>query len=141
MATVGGTASSIVNDNNAVGTSVVEATVSGDGASAVSLTNAGDLSLGTNAHKGSITTLGKLSTDNAQITSDGAGVLTISNRMLANLIKTVTGNDLTLDVETGHKIALQVNNTDIIDVTATVLNFIANASAAITGQRNTSMAV
>jgi hypothetical protein len=124
VSTVGGGSSFVQNDGNTAGTSVVESTVSGDGASAVSLTNAGDLHLGTVAHHGSITTIGPLSTDNAQIVSDGAGVFTIVNRILTNLIKTITGNDLTLGVETGHKIALQVNNADVVDVNSSGINIL-----------------
>lgn len=69
--------------------------------------------------------LGSLLVDGAgtglTVTNDATitGKATISNRILANLIKTITGNDLTLDVETAHKIALQVNDVDVVDITST----------------------
>ncbi len=47
-------ANAISNDGNVAGTSIVEATVQADSASAVSLTNSGVLALGTAAHKGQI---------------------------------------------------------------------------------------
>lgn len=72
--TIGGTVStamggstSLQNDGNAAGTQIVEATVSGDPSSAVSLKNDGTLVLGNTTHKGSI------SSDNAKFTTDGSG--------------------------------------------------------------------
>jgi len=62
--------STLVNDGNAANTQFIEATVLGDSASAVSLTNDGIFKLGTAAHPGS------MSVDNALIKSDGAGNLT-----------------------------------------------------------------
>lgn len=67
--TVGGTATAIQNDNNTSGTSIVEATVAGDGASAISWTNDAVLKNGNATHPGSV------SFDNAAIASDGAGNL------------------------------------------------------------------
>jgi|SRR5882724_838707 len=61
--------STLVNDGNAAATQFIEATVLGDGASAVSLTNDAIFKLGTAAHPGSV------SFDNALITSNGAGTL------------------------------------------------------------------
>src|SRR5258708_24249151 len=65
--------STLVNDGNAANTQFIEATVLGDGASAVSLTNDAVLKLGTAAHPGSI------GFDNAKITSNGAGTLTATH--------------------------------------------------------------
>jgi len=65
--------STLVNDGNAAGTQFIEATVSGDSASAVTLTNDGIFTLGTAAHPGSV------SFDNATITSNGAGTLTAAH--------------------------------------------------------------
>lgn len=56
--TVGGGSNFIQNDANNTGTSIMEATVSGDSASAVSLTNDAIMTLGSAAHKGSLTALG-----------------------------------------------------------------------------------
>jgi hypothetical protein len=60
----------LVNDGNAANTQFIEATVLGDSASAVSVTNNGIFKLGTTANPGSF------SIDNALITSNGAGTLT-----------------------------------------------------------------
>lgn len=65
--------STLVNDGNAAATQFVEATVLGDSASAVSLTNDAIFKLGTAAHPGSV------SFDNATITSNGAGTLTAAH--------------------------------------------------------------
>lgn len=110
--TVLSAATSIQNDGQVVGSSVIEATVSGDSASAVSLTNDGHLALGTLAHPGSV------SFDNGKIFSDGVGRMSFVQRIFANLIQTLTGNDLTLGVETGHRIAFQVNNTNVATINA-----------------------
>jgi len=68
--TVGGTSTAIQNDNNVTGTSIVEATVAGDGSSAVSWTNNAILVNGDAAHPGSV------SFDNAKVTTDGSGNIT-----------------------------------------------------------------
>jgi hypothetical protein len=65
--------STLVNDGNAANTQFIEATVLGDSASAVTLTNDGIFTLGTAAHPGSV------SFDNALIKSDGAGTLTAAH--------------------------------------------------------------
>jgi hypothetical protein len=69
---VGTQAISVVNDGNVGNTTIVEATVSGDGSSAVMWTNDAVLKNGDAAHPGSV------SFDNAKITSDGAGKLTVT---------------------------------------------------------------
>jgi hypothetical protein len=51
----------IQNDNNVAGTSIIEATVIGDGSSAVTLTNDAIMTLGDATHKGSLTTHGDTS--------------------------------------------------------------------------------
>jgi hypothetical protein len=78
-ATSSQTDTSLVNDTNTAGTQIIEATVSGQGSSAVSVTNDGIWVLG------NMTSPGQLSLDNATITSDGAG-----NMVMNNL--TTTGN-------------------------------------------------
>lgn len=65
--------STLVNDGNAANTQFIEATVLGDGTSAVSLTNNAVFRLGTAANPGSI------SLDNGTITSNGAGTLTAAH--------------------------------------------------------------
>lgn len=70
-AVVPGASTSIVNDGNAANTQILEATVSGDGSSAVLLTNDGKLTIGTTANPGQV------SFDNGKISSDGAGHLTL----------------------------------------------------------------
>jgi hypothetical protein len=69
----GSSATAINNTGNAAGTSVLASTVSGDGTPAVSLNNDGTLVLGNGTHPGSV------SLDNAKITSDGSGNLTVQN--------------------------------------------------------------
>jgi hypothetical protein len=88
VSTVGGTSSAIANDNNAAGTSIIEATVTADGASAVSLTNDAVFVLGDATHKGSLTVAGP-------VTLNAAGVgLTVASG----------------DIDAGASIALTVNN-------------------------------
>jgi hypothetical protein len=58
--TVGGTASSIQNDGNVAGTRIMEATVAGDGPSAVILTNYAQFTLGDANHPGNMTMQGHL---------------------------------------------------------------------------------
>lgn len=65
--------STLVNDGNAAATQFIEATVLGDSASAVSLTNDATFILGTAAHPGSV------SFDNALINSNGAGTLSAAH--------------------------------------------------------------
>lgn len=139
--TVGGVANSIQNDNSTAGTLIAESTVAGDSASAVALLNTGHLTLGTVNNPGVLTVIPDLGTSE-QVQIDGTGTLTVNRSIAANLIKTVTGNDLTLDVETGHKVALQVNNTDVVDVNANGLTLLSGAidinSAPITVNGSTS---
>lgn len=110
--TVGGVANSVQNDGNAVGTSVVEATVLGDGASAVSLTNAGHLTLGTVTNNGLFHFVG--SAGNVDIAS--TGIMSVDNKINFNLAVAETGNDFTVNVASGHKIALQNNGSDAVDI-------------------------
>ncbi|SRR6266700_797496 len=69
----GSAATSINNTGNAAGTSILASTVSGDGTPAVNLNNDGTLTIGNGTHPGSV------SFDNAKITSDGSGNLTVQN--------------------------------------------------------------
>jgi hypothetical protein len=106
VTTVGGTATQLQNDGNGAGASTIETTVSGDGASAVTLDNAGNLALGNNGRAGSIQVKGggsiggngllystqssgfalsiqaKSSLDNGAMSTDGAGNLTIAKALL-----------------------------------------------------------
>ena len=61
------------NDGNPANTQFIEATVAGDSASAVSLTNNGILLLGTTANPGHV------SFDNAKVTTDGLGNITATS--------------------------------------------------------------
>lgn len=102
-ATVTTAASSVQNDGNVAGTSVVEATVSGDVGSAVQITNAGIATFGTAAHHGSVTAVGGgftgvgvtstggltvsgggTSLDGGAITSNGAGDLTMLSALFTS---------------------------------------------------------
>jgi hypothetical protein len=66
-----GNATNLVNDANVAGTKIIEATPGTDLSSAVTLTNDGVLTIGNSTHPGSV------SFDNAKITSDGSGDLTV----------------------------------------------------------------
>lgn len=68
---------SIVNDGNVAGTQIIEAKVSGDVTSTVTLTNDAILVLGDAAHNGSLTVFGPTSLDNGAITTNGTGTATI----------------------------------------------------------------
>lgn len=86
--TVGGTSTAIQNDNNAVGTSIVEATVKSDGSSAVSITNDGNMSLGSTLHPGSF------QCDNHNITTNGAGTLTAVNLISGSTLSVQSSSSL-----------------------------------------------
>ena len=94
--TVTTAASSIQNDGNVAGTSVIESTVSGDIPSCVTFSNDGILSIGNATHPGSV------SFDNGGITSNGAGTLTAVDLTAGTLTATntaggiITGSTLTL---------------------------------------------
>ncbi len=76
VTTSGGNVANLINDGNIASTQFIESTVSGDGGgSAVSVTVAGVVAIGTTANKGSITLKGPLSTDGATFTTDGSGNL------------------------------------------------------------------
>ena len=84
--TVTTAASSVQNDGNVAGTSVIESTVSGDIPSCVTFSNDGILSIGNATHPGSV------SFDNGGITSNGAGQLTA----VQTAGGIITGSTLTL---------------------------------------------
>lgn len=127
--TVGGTASAVQNDANIAGTSVIEATVSGDSGSAASLTNNGHLILGTLNNNGTFQLIGSL----GDVTIDSTGKLTVDNRILANLLIAETGNDLTLGVAAAHKLAFQVNNADVVDINASGLSILSGKINLLSG--------
>lgn len=124
----GGVATSIVNDGGTLDLLIVEAKPTGDSTSAVTLSNSGHLVLGDAFSPGRFTLTGSI----GSVTIDTTGQVEIDNRLLVNLIKAVTGNDLTLDVETAHKIAFQINNTDVVQLTASGLAVLSGASSKIT---------
>jgi hypothetical protein len=97
--TVGGISTAIQNDNNVVPTSIMEATPAGDGASAVSLTNAGVFTLGNSTHPGSI------SFDNGTITSNGFGNISIGGIEYCN------------EIHTGHLMDNSGDNVEAISLT------------------------
>jgi hypothetical protein len=98
VTTSGGSVAQLVNDGNPAGTQIIEATVSGDVASAVSMTNDGIIVIGTAANKGSFTLIGPISIDNGAIVSNGSGQLTITGTVKAtqfdsSLYRDSAGND------------------------------------------------
>jgi hypothetical protein len=121
--TVGGGANFVQNDGNTAGTNIVESTVSGDPSSAVVLTNNAHLTLGSNLNPAVVTIVG--SVGNFSIKSTGE--VDIDNRLLVNLIIAESGNDLAINVATGHKIALQVNSADVADINANGIDLLSGA--------------
>lgn len=107
-------ASSLVNDGNSANTSIVESTVSGDGSSAVSISNNGVVAIGTTLNPGSITLMGALSTDNGKLTTDGTGMLSaVSFEPTGATSKPKISSDSTgninIDIPNGTRI-VQVNS-------------------------------
>lgn len=111
VSTVGGTATNVQNDANVAGTSVVEATVSGDGASAVSITNNGHVIFGSAANPAQLTFHCAL----GDITVDANGKVTIPDQLLVNLLTAITGNDLALHVGSGQRVVATVNGVDTFE--------------------------
>lgn len=120
---VSGTASSVQNDGNTAGTSVVEATVSGDVASAVSIFNNGIVDIGTSANPGLITISNSFGT-NGQISTDAGGFLTVNRGINANLITATSENDIGLHVASGHEVVITVNGIDIMRIESTGIRFL-----------------
>lgn len=76
----------LINDGNGAGLQVIEATVSGQSTSSVSMTNDGIVALGNSANHGFI------KSDNAAFQSDGAGNLTTTGKCTVQGNLTVGGN-------------------------------------------------
>lgn len=112
VSNVSGTANAVQNDGNPSGTSVIEATVQGDGASAVSLNNDAFFSLGTVAHPARVQIVCALGT----ITIDSNGKVTIPDSLNANLITALAGNDLALHVPAGQRVVDTINGVDTFQV-------------------------
>jgi hypothetical protein len=112
ISTTLGTASAVQNDGSTSGTSVVEATVLGDSASAVSITNNGHVTFGSTTNNGQLEVIGA----SGNVTIKSTGEMDIDYKLLCNLIIAELGNDFTIDVATGHKIALQNNGSDMVDI-------------------------
>src|SRR5260221_3886728 len=71
--------SAIKNDGSVAGTSIMEATVSGDASSAVTLTNDAVMVLGDSLHPGSLTLFGLLTNNNSLVLAGAtSGTLTIT---------------------------------------------------------------
>ncbi len=88
------TAANIVNDGNSAGTGIVEATVSGDSASAVYITNSGRLSLGDALHQGVILLPNTAGALNTVMRDDGSGNLIVGTPETAKLIRFFLAPDL-----------------------------------------------
>lgn len=83
------TAGSIVNDGSPATTQIIESTVSGDGSSAVTLTNDGVFVNGNASHPGSF------SSDGGLFTTDGSGNVTCSTLTTgATSVIAVSGNTI-----------------------------------------------
>lgn len=128
--TVGGTASSVQNDGNPAGTSVVEATVLGDSASAVSLTNQGHLVLGTFANNGTFQLIGSL----GNVTIASTGALTVDDIINFNQATAEAGNDFGITVAAGQKIVHSVTGTGhIFDVNASGMQLLIGTLSLLSG--------
>jgi len=107
-------ATKLQNDGNAAGTQIGESTVSGDSGAAFLLTNDGQLTLGNASHKGGLTVVGKSSLDNANITSNGSGVLSLVNLLFSGgLLGTAASGD-TLDNSGTETHFIQRNGADFV---------------------------
>lgn len=134
VTTVGGVANSVSNDNAASGTSVVESTPQGDASSTIQVLNQGRVIVGSVNNPGFLHVQGTQDNRHDLIyDSSGNGSLTVQSRILANLLQTITGNDFTLDVETAHKIALQVNNADVARITSAGIVLVSGTISLIAG--------
>lgn len=113
--TVGGSGTSIQNDNNLAGTSIVEATVAGDGASAVTLTNDAQMNLGSALHPGGL-----------QMTGSGAFVKT---PILAGL----GGDNLAIEAANGFGTRFFSGGNFVGYIDATGLNLLLGTITLLTG--------
>lgn len=116
--TVGGVANSVINDGNAPGTDIMEATVNSESSSSVELTNDAQLILGKSTapvHYGSVT----IRTSAGDVTISTGGVVTIPGSILANLITAITGNDIGFHVASGHRVVDTINSVDIAQTAST----------------------
>lgn len=129
------TANQLINTGNPVGTVFIQGQVIADLNSSVSVQNDGTMTLGDAAHNGSFTKFGSVS----NFTIDGTGLVTIGWKLLCNLINTITGNDLALNAETGHKLAFQINAADVCRVLSTglVCDKLASLTGSVTLNANT----
>jgi hypothetical protein len=112
VATTGGTPTSVVNDGNIPNTSVVEATVHSDITSAVILTNNGSLSLGTAANPGALSLVGS----GGNLSVSTAGILTVANEVVANLLQAQSVRDLYFQCDSGQSIVFDVGGTILFAV-------------------------
>lgn len=113
--TVGGTANAIKNDNNLAATSIIEATVAGDGASAVSLSNDAQMNLGSALHPGGL-----------QMTGSGAFVKT---PILAGL----GGDNLAIEAANGFGTRFFSGGNFVGYIDATGLNLLLGTITLLTG--------
>lgn len=95
----------LINDGNAAGTQIIEATPSGDSSSAVSVLNDGTLVLGNSTHKGSI------SCSNGAFTVDASGNVVVGSgaKITTPEVDSPAATDLVLNVPTGHTLLYKVN--------------------------------
>lgn len=127
--TVGGSATNVQNDNNAAGTSVVEATVLGDASSAVSLTNQGHLALGTNANNGTLAITGL----HGNVSVDANGALTVDFHINCNLVIAEASNDFAVHVGAGQRTVDTINGVDTFSVSSSGPNLLAGTLSLLHG--------
>lgn len=127
---VSGTATNVQDDLRLAGSSTVEATVSGDAASSVTLTNNGALTLGnfTDARFGSIT----LHCGFGDVTIDTNGILTLPNSLNALFINALTNQNLQISAGANHTLIFTINGVNILTVSASGIQLLdATAQALI----------
>lgn len=118
----------VTNDGNAAGTTILEATVSGDATSAVKLTNDGQLTLGTSSRPADVIFTGTFNAanNNFQIDQNGnivsCGVITFNANEAVlrdsgnNIILQNNGGNRQIMATSGHFFIITINGIDVLSI-------------------------
>ncbi len=128
VSTVGGTATAVQNDGNVAPTTFVEATASGDSISSVTMTNAGVMTLGTDARHGTIKFYDNFGAAQSILYIDAANNTNLQNG--------AASDNLSINDQTGAPIAHFLLGTGI-SIISGKLNFVQGSIARIDGQHYT----
>lgn len=128
------------NDGSVAGTSIVEATVSGDVSSAVNLTNDGTLTLGDAAHSGSLSVAKVKLFDNTNTAQDFAYILgaTNDNTIVSNSNHDILhlANNAAADVMTLNGTNFLVNVLGILDISTSSGGYSTGTNGSVSGTIN-----